>query len=98
MGPGTPDLTQGRALAFELECAAQPRYRTLLLEHSAVPTLRLVAAFTNVHICDHFDDHAPVDVDRIWQIFARAGTKVMYRPDIKPVPLTVYLPPRARQN
>jgi sugar phosphate isomerase/epimerase len=27
----------------------------------------------NIHIRDHFDDHAPVDMDRVWQIFAQAG-------------------------
>jgi len=34
----TPDLEQGRALALELECAAQPLSRALLLEHLPVPT------------------------------------------------------------
>src|SRR5208337_2451224 len=28
---------------------------------------------TNMHIRDHFDDHAPVDMDRVWQILAQAG-------------------------
>ncbi len=28
---------------------------------------------TNIHIRDHFYDHTPVDMDRVWQIFARAG-------------------------
>lgn len=27
----------------------------------------------NIHIRDHFYDHTPVDMDRVWQIFARAG-------------------------
>ena len=49
MCPETPDLKQGRALAFELECATQPRCRTLLLEHSTVPTLRPGAAFSCTH-------------------------------------------------
>ena len=30
---------------------------------------------TNTHIRDHFDDHAPVDMDRVWQLFAQAGFK-----------------------
>jgi sugar phosphate isomerase/epimerase len=28
---------------------------------------------TNIHIRDHFYDHSAVDMDRVWQIFARAG-------------------------
>ena len=28
---------------------------------------------TNIHIRDHFYDRTPVDLDRVWQIFARAG-------------------------
>jgi sugar phosphate isomerase/epimerase len=28
---------------------------------------------TNIHIRDHFYDHTPVDMDRVWQIFAQAG-------------------------
>jgi sugar phosphate isomerase/epimerase len=28
---------------------------------------------TNIHIRDHFYDHSDVDMDRVWQIFARAG-------------------------
>jgi sugar phosphate isomerase/epimerase len=28
---------------------------------------------TNIHIRDHFSDHTPVDMDRVWQIFAQAG-------------------------
>ena len=28
---------------------------------------------TNTHIRDHFPDGAPVDMDRVWQMFARAG-------------------------
>lgn len=28
---------------------------------------------TNTHIRDHFDDHTPVDMDRVWQLFAKAG-------------------------
>jgi sugar phosphate isomerase/epimerase len=28
---------------------------------------------TNIHIRDHFYDHSPVDMDRVWQIFAQAG-------------------------
>ena len=27
----------------------------------------------NIHIRDQFYDHTPVDMDRVWQIFARAG-------------------------
>ena len=27
------------------------------------------------HIRDHFDDHTPIDMDRVWQIFAAAGFK-----------------------
>lgn len=27
----------------------------------------------NIHIRDHFYDHTPVDMDRVWQIFTRAG-------------------------
>jgi sugar phosphate isomerase/epimerase len=30
---------------------------------------------TNTHIRDHFDDHTPVDMDRVWQLFAKAGFK-----------------------
>jgi len=30
---------------------------------------------TNTHIRDHFDDHTPVDMDRVWQLFAQAGFK-----------------------
>jgi hypothetical protein len=26
-----------------------------------------------MHIRDHFDDHSPVDMDRVWQILAQAG-------------------------
>lgn len=40
------DRCQGR-VAFELGYAEQPRCRTLLLEHSAVPTLVQVAAFSD---------------------------------------------------
>jgi sugar phosphate isomerase/epimerase len=28
---------------------------------------------TNIHIRDHFYDRTPVDMDRVWQIFAQAG-------------------------
>jgi sugar phosphate isomerase/epimerase len=28
---------------------------------------------TNIHIRDHFYDHSPVDMGRVWQIFAQAG-------------------------
>lgn len=28
---------------------------------------------TNIHIRDHFSDRTPVDMDRVWQIFAQAG-------------------------
>ena len=28
---------------------------------------------TNTHIRDHFPDGTPVDMDRVWQMFARAG-------------------------
>jgi sugar phosphate isomerase/epimerase len=28
---------------------------------------------TNTHIRDHFPDGTPVDMDRVWQVFARAG-------------------------
>lgn len=28
---------------------------------------------TNTHIRDHFDDHSPIDMDRVWQMFAQAG-------------------------
>jgi sugar phosphate isomerase/epimerase len=28
---------------------------------------------TNIHIRDHFYDRGPVDMDRVWQIFAQAG-------------------------
>jgi sugar phosphate isomerase/epimerase len=28
---------------------------------------------TNIHIRDHFYDHTPVDMDRVWQILAQAG-------------------------
>ena len=28
---------------------------------------------TNIHIRDRFYDHSPVDMDRVWQIFANAG-------------------------
>ncbi len=28
---------------------------------------------TNTHIRDHFDDHSPIDMDRVWQLFAQAG-------------------------
>ena len=27
----------------------------------------------NIHIRDHFYDHTPVDMDRVWQMFAQAG-------------------------
>ena len=30
---------------------------------------------TQTHIRDHFDNHHPIDLDRIWQMFARAGYK-----------------------
>lgn len=30
---------------------------------------------TNTHIRDHFDDHTPVDMDRVWRMFAQAGFK-----------------------
>lgn len=30
---------------------------------------------TNTHIRDHFDDHTPIDMDRVWQLFAKAGFK-----------------------
>lgn len=28
---------------------------------------------TNTHIRDHFDDHTPIDLDRVWRQFAQAG-------------------------
>jgi sugar phosphate isomerase/epimerase len=32
--------------------------------------------YANVaHIRDHFDDHTPIDLDRVWQLFAAAGFK-----------------------
>lgn len=30
---------------------------------------------TNTHIRDHFDDHTPIDMDRVWRMFAKAGFK-----------------------
>lgn len=30
---------------------------------------------TNTHIRDHFDDGTPIDMDRVWRLFARAGHK-----------------------
>lgn len=30
---------------------------------------------TNTHIRDHFDDRTPIDMDRVWRLFARAGYK-----------------------
>lgn len=30
---------------------------------------------TNTHIRDRFDDNTPIDMDRVWQMFARAGFK-----------------------
>ncbi len=30
---------------------------------------------TNVHIRNHFPDHTPVDMNRVWRIFAQAGHK-----------------------
>jgi sugar phosphate isomerase/epimerase len=30
---------------------------------------------TNTHIRDHFDDGTPIDMDRVWQMFAHAGFK-----------------------
>lgn len=30
---------------------------------------------TNTHIRDHFDDGTPIDMDRVWRLFARAGYK-----------------------
>lgn len=30
---------------------------------------------TNTHIRDHFDDGTPIDMDRVWKMFARAGFK-----------------------
>lgn len=30
---------------------------------------------TNTHIRDEFDDRTPIDMDRVWQIFVRAGFK-----------------------
>lgn len=28
---------------------------------------------TNTHIRDHFDDRSPIDMDRVWRLFAQAG-------------------------
>jgi sugar phosphate isomerase/epimerase len=30
---------------------------------------------TNTHIRDHFDDQTPIDMDRLWRLFAQAGFK-----------------------
>jgi sugar phosphate isomerase/epimerase len=30
---------------------------------------------TNTHIRDHFDDGTPIDMDRVWRLFVRAGYK-----------------------
>jgi sugar phosphate isomerase/epimerase len=30
---------------------------------------------TNTHIRDHFDDGTPIDMDRVWRLFAKAGFK-----------------------
>ena len=30
---------------------------------------------TNVHIRDRFDDRTPIDMDRVWRLFAQAGFK-----------------------
>ncbi len=30
---------------------------------------------TNTHIRDYFDDHTPVDMDRVWRLFSQAGFK-----------------------
>lgn len=41
---------------------------------------------TNTHIRAEFDDKEPIDLDRVWRIFARAGfkgyTSVEYEPDL----------------
>jgi sugar phosphate isomerase/epimerase len=30
---------------------------------------------TNTHVRDHFDDGSPIDLDRVWKLFANAGFK-----------------------
>ena len=38
------------------------------------------------HIRDHFDDHAPIDMDRVWKMYAEAGHKGYMSLEYEPAP------------
>jgi sugar phosphate isomerase/epimerase len=41
---------------------------------------------TNAHILDRFDDESPIDLERIWKLFARAGFKGFMSLEFDPKP------------
>ena len=76
-------LTQSADLCLEIMQRVNSPYAGINLDITnfiATPTQDAYAQIaacipyaTNIHIRDHFDDHTPVDMDRVWQIFAQAG-------------------------
>ena len=43
---------------------------------------------TQTHIRDHFDDQSPVDLERVWQLFAKAGFKGYMSVEYEPSKIT----------
>jgi sugar phosphate isomerase/epimerase len=76
-------LTQSADLCLEIMQRVNSPYAGINLDITnfiATPTQDAYAQIaacipyaTNIHIRDHFYDHTPVDMDRVWQIFAQAG-------------------------
>jgi hypothetical protein len=38
------------------------------------------------HIRDHFDDHSPIDMDRVWRLYAQAGYRGYMSLEYNPLP------------
>jgi sugar phosphate isomerase/epimerase len=41
---------------------------------------------TVTHIRDHFDDHSPIDMDRVWRLYAQAGYRGYMSLEYNPLP------------
>lgn len=78
-------VTQNAAVCLELMHRVDSPYAGINLDIThfiPTPTIDPYAQIeacipyaTNTHIRDHFDDGTPIDMDRVWRLFARAGFK-----------------------
>lgn len=78
-------ISQNAAACLEIMGGVDSRYAGINLDITHfIPTstadayTQIAACIpyaTNTHIRDHFDDGTPIDLDRVWRLFARAGYK-----------------------